>query len=46
MVGKIFKKDKRKTLTSDFDWFYSHKWAFSHHLRLDDYLSKFYKVKI
>lgn len=28
---KIFKKDKRKTLTSDFDWFYSHKWAFSHH---------------
>ena len=43
---KIFKKDKRKTLTSDFDWFYSHKWAFSHHLRLDDYLSKFYKVKI
>ncbi|UWF79220.1 MAG: protein of unknown function DUF4916 [Bacteriophage sp.] len=43
---KIFKKDKRKTLTSDFDWFYSHKWAFNHHLRLDNYLSKFYKVKI
>ena len=43
---KIFKKDKRKRLTSDFDWFYSNKWAFSHNLRLDDYLSMFYKIDV
>ena len=42
---KIFKKDKRKTLTSDFDWFYSHKWAFSPNFSFCFHINSFISYK-